>query len=161
MKKQLLALVSAAALCAGLMGPVSAAGQTFTDVPQGHWAYESVDYAVDKGYFSGTGVDTFSPDYTMTRAMLWTVLSRMDNYTGTSALGQPWYQSGQDWVVNNGISDGTNPDADITREQFASMLYNFARRTPAPPSPPLSSPPVPRRLPCSCGLTGWTKTARP
>lgn len=127
MKKQLLALVSAAALCAGLMGPVSAAGQTFTDVPQGHWAYESVDYAVDKGYFSGTGVDTFSPDYTMTRAMLWTVLSRMDNYTGTSALGQPWYKSGQDWVVKNGISDGTNPDADITREQFASMLYNFAR----------------------------------
>lgn len=129
MKKQLLALVSAAALCAGLMGPASAAGQTFTDVPQGHWAYESVDYAVDKGYFSGTGVDTFSPDYTMTRAMLWTVLSRMDNYTGTSAPSQPWYKSGQDWAVKNGISDGTNPDADITREQFASMLYNFARHT--------------------------------
>ena len=129
MKKQLLALVSAAALCAGLMGPASAAGQTFTDVPQGHWAYESIDYAVDKGYFSGTGVDTFSPDYTMTRAMLWTVLSRMDNYTGTSAPGQPWYKSGQDWAVKNGISDGTNPDADITREQFASMLYNFARYT--------------------------------
>lgn len=129
MKKKLLALVSAAALCAGLMVPVSAAGQTFTDVPQSHWANEFIDYAVDKGYFSGTSADTFSPDGTMTRAMLWTVLSRMDGYTGTAGPGDPWYQNGRDWAMANGISDGTSPDGSITREQFATMLYNFAKHT--------------------------------
>lgn len=129
MKKKLLALVSAAALCAGLMVPVSAAGQNFTDVPQSHWANEFIDYAVDKGYFSGTGADTFSPDGTMTRAMLWTVLSRMDGYTGTAGPGDPWYQNGRDWAMDNGISDGTSPDGSITREQFATMLYNFAKHT--------------------------------
>lgn len=129
MKKKLLALVSTAALCAGLMVPVSAAGQTFTDVPQSHWANEFIDYAVDKGYFSGTGADTFSPDGTMTRAMLWTVLSRMDGYTGTAGPGDPWYQNGRDWAMANGISDGTSPDGSITREQFATMLYNFAKHT--------------------------------
>lgn len=129
MKKKLLALVSAAALCAGLMLPVSAAGHTFTDVPQSHWANEFIDYAVDKGYFSGTGADTFSPDGTMTRAMLWTVLSRMDGYTGTAGPGDPWYQNGRDWAMANGISDGTSPDGSLTREQFATMLYNFAKYT--------------------------------
>lgn len=129
MKKKMLALVSAAALCAGLMVPVSAAGQTFTDVPQSHWANEFIDYAVDKGYFSGTSADTFSPDGTMTRAMLWTVLSRMDGYTGTAGPGDPWYQNGRDWAMANGISDGTSPDGSITREQFATMLYNFAKHT--------------------------------
>ena len=108
---------------------VSAVGRTFIDVPANHWAYESVSYAVDKGFFSGTGTDTFSPDGTMTRAMLWTVLSRMDGYTVTAAPDTPWYQAGRDWAIKNGISDGTNPDGNITREQFATMLRNFAKHT--------------------------------
>lgn len=125
MKKYLSAAL-ALTLCVGLMVPASAAGQTFTDVPSTHWAYESIDYAVEQGYFSGTGADTFSPDDPMTRAMLWTVLARMDGYTGTAGPDDPWYQNGQDWAMANGISDGTYPDMDITREQLATMLYNFA-----------------------------------
>lgn len=132
MKKKLLAAISAVALCVGLMVPTSAAGQTFTDVPQGHWAYEAVDYAVEKGYFSGTGEGTFSPDGTMTNAMLWTVLASMDGASTVSASGQPWYQSSQDWAVENNISDGANPNSNITREQFATMLYNFAAHIGAP-----------------------------
>lgn len=128
MKKYLSAAL-ALTLCVGMIVPASAAGQTFTDVPQSHWANEFIDYAVDKGYFSGTGADTFSPDGTMTRAMLWTVLSRMDGYTGTAGPGAPWYQNGRDWAMANGISDGTSPDGSITREQFATMLYNFAKYT--------------------------------
>lgn len=127
--KKYLSAVLALALCAGLFVPASAAGQTFTDVPANHWASEAVDYAVSKGYFSGTGSNTFSPDGTMTRAMLWTVLSRMDGYTGTAGPGDPWYQNGRDWAMANGISDGTNPDGNITREQFATMLRNFAKHT--------------------------------
>lgn len=128
MKKYLSAAL-ALTLCVGMIVPASAAGQTFTDVPQSHWANEFIDYAVDKGYFSGTGADIFSPDGTMTRAMLWTVLSRMDGYTGTAGPGDPWYQNGRDWAMANGISDGTSPDSSITREQFATMLYNFAKYT--------------------------------
>lgn len=128
MKKYLSAAL-ALTLCVGMIVPASAARQTFTDVPQSHWANEFIDYAVDKGYFSGTGADTFSPDGTMTRAMLWTVLSRMDDYTGTAGPGAPWYQNGRDWAMANGISDGTSPDGSITREQFATMLYNFAKHT--------------------------------
>ena len=101
----------------------------FSDVSAAHWANEAIGYAVDNGYFSGTGAGTFSPDGTMTRAMLWTVLSRMDGYTGTAKPGDPWYESGREWAVANGISDGTNPDGSVTREQFATMLYNFAAHT--------------------------------
>lgn len=124
------AFVLAGALCVSLyVGSIVGAQTRFTDVPEGHWAFESVEYAVDKGYFSGTSEDTFSPDTTMTRAMLWTVLARMDDYTGTAGTDAPWYQNGRDWAMANGISDGTNPDGNLTREQFATMLYNFAKHT--------------------------------
>lgn len=129
MRKKLSLALAAILTVSAMILPAGAAGPRFTDVPEGHWAYESIEYAVDHGYFSGTGEDTFSPDGTMTRAMLWTVLARMDGSTATSEPGQPWYQSGQDWAKENGISDGTNPDGNITREQFATMLYNFAEHT--------------------------------
>lgn len=117
----------------GVLLPGDSTEQTdkpsFSDVSASHWASEAIGYAVERGYFSGTGAGTFSPDGTMTRAMLWTVLARMDGYTGTAKPGDPWYQNGQDWAMANGISDGTNPDGSITREQFAAMLYNFAAHT--------------------------------
>ncbi|WP_191396157.1 S-layer homology domain-containing protein [Flavonifractor sp. An306] len=120
----------ACTLCVSIYaGSIVCAETRFTDVPETHWAYESVEYAVDHGYFSGTGGSTFSPDATMTRAMLWTVLARMDGYTGTAGPNDPWYQNGRDWAMANGISDGTNPEGNITREQFATMLYNFAEYT--------------------------------
>lgn len=129
MKRTLSFALAAILTVSTMILPAGAAGSRFTDVPENHWAYESVEYAVDKGYFSGTSEDTFSPDTTMTRAMLWTVLARMDNYTGTAGTDAPWYQNGRDWAMANGISDGTNPDGNLTREQFATMLYNFAKHT--------------------------------
>lgn len=129
MRKKLSLALAGILTVSAIILPAGAAGPRFKDVPEGHWAYESIEYAVNHGYFSGTGEDTFSPDGTMTRAMLWTVLARMDGSTATSEPGQPWYQSGQDWAKENGISDGTNPDGNITREQFATMLYNFAEHT--------------------------------
>lgn len=129
MRKQLSLALAAILTVSTMILPAGAAGSRFTDVPEGHWAFESVEYAVDKGYFSGTSENTFSPDTTMTRAMLWTVLARMDDYTGTAGPDDPWYQNGRDWAMANGISDGTNPDGNLTREQFATMLYNFAKHT--------------------------------
>ena len=126
MNRKLSLMLSATLIASTLILPTSAVGKRFSDVPDNHWASESISYAVNKGYFSGTSPTTFVPDGTMTRAMLWTVLSRMDDAPSTVAPGQPWYQSGRNWAIANGISDGTNPDGNITREQFATMLRNFA-----------------------------------
>lgn len=129
MRKKLWLALAAVLTVSAMILPAGAAGSPFTDVPQGHWAAESIDYAVNKGYFSGTSSTTFSPDLSMTRGMLWTVLSRMDDESITSAPGQIWYQAGREWAMASGISDGTNPDADITREQLATMLYRYAKYT--------------------------------
>lgn len=129
MRKKFWLALAAILTVSAMILPAGAAGSPFTDVPQGHWAAESIDYAVNKGYFSGTSSTTFSPDLSMTRGMLWTVLSRMDDESITSAPGQIWYQAGREWAMASGISDGTNPDADITREQLATMLYRYAKYT--------------------------------
>lgn len=129
MKRLFSLMLTGTLIVSALLLPAGAAGTRFSDVPASHWASGSIEYAVEKGYFSGTSSTTFSPEGSMTRAMLWMVLSRMDGYTGTAASGAPWYQAGRDWATANGISDGTNPDGSITREQFAAMLYNFARHT--------------------------------
>lgn len=60
----------------------------------------------------------------MTRAMLTTVLARFDG-VDTSG-GAVWYEKGIKWAVENSISDGTNPEREITREQLAVMLYRYA-----------------------------------
>ena len=53
-----------------------------------------------------------------------TILARMDGVdTGDS---NPWYQMGMEWAVRKGVSDGTGPEADITREQLATMLWRYA-----------------------------------
>ena len=96
----------------------------FIDMPSGHWAADSVDFVTAHGLFNGTGDDKFSPDAHMTRAMLMTVLARFDGVDTTSS--SPWYKAGMEWAVANEISDGSNPDADITREQLAVMLYRYA-----------------------------------
>lgn len=106
--------------------PAQAADNRFTDVPSTHWAHDAIEYVVDKDLFAGTSATTFSPEGTMTRAMLWVVLARMDGVDTSKTNGGAWYQAGLDWAVKNGISDGTNPNNNITREQFASMLYRYA-----------------------------------
>ena len=96
--------------------------QNFNDT-ENHWGEDSVDFVAARGIFNGTGNDGFTPDGTMTRGMLMTVLARMSGVDTTG--GDTWYQKGLEWAVANGISDGTNPDAEITREQLATMLYRY------------------------------------
>lgn len=125
MKKRILSVILTLTLCMGLSAPALAA-RTFTDVPADYWAYDAIQYVTDEGLFSGTSGTTFTPGGTMTRAMLWVVLARMDGVDTSTASGEAWYQPGLDWAVENGISDGTNPNNNITREQFAAMLYRYA-----------------------------------
>lgn len=97
----------------------------FADVPQTFWAADAIDFSTSRGLFAGTGADMFAPEGTMNRAMIWTVLARFNGHD-MAQTGREWYSAGQEWAVAAGISDGTNPDGMMTREQLAAMLYRYA-----------------------------------
>ncbi len=97
----------------------------FDDVATDAWYFDAVSYAVSEGLFTGTSDNSFSPDTAMTRAMLWTVLARMEGIDTQG--GDSWYTKGMEWAVSTGISDGTNPDGNITREELSTMLYRYAQ----------------------------------
>ena len=92
--------------------------------PAGSWDEDAVSYVVKLGLFNGTGEREFSPDAPMTRAMFMTVLARLDG--ADTSDGAAWYEPGMAWAMSNGISDGTNPEGSVTREQMAAMLYRYA-----------------------------------
>lgn len=96
----------------------------FTDLPANHWGYHGIQFAVSRELFAGTSSTTFSPDEAMTRAMIITVLARLAGVDTTA--GSSWYEAGQNWAIENGISDGSNLNSPVTREQIAVMLYRYA-----------------------------------
>ena len=97
----------------------------FADVPDNYWGAEAVDFAVSRELFAGTSATTFAPDTAMTRAMIVTVLARFESVDTTT--GDTWYEAGQQWAMQNGISDGSNMEQGLTREQLATMLYRYAQ----------------------------------
>lgn len=97
----------------------------FTDVASGSWYYDGVKYACDNGLMNGTSANAFSPNADTTRSMIVTILARMEG-VNTSG-GATWYTAGRAWAMENGISDGTNMEGKITREQLAAMLYRYAK----------------------------------
>ena len=98
----------------------------FADVPDNYWGAEAVGFAVSRELFAGTSATTFAPDTAMTRGMIVTVLARFEG-VDTSTGDTWWYAAGQQWAVANGVSDGTNLDSSLTREQLATMLYRYAQ----------------------------------
>ena len=86
-----------------------------------HWASEAVNFVTSREIFNGTGEGAFSPNNSMTRGMLMTVLARL-NGVDTDG-GATWYEKGLEWAVTQGISDGTNPDQSVSREQLVTMLW--------------------------------------
>ena len=96
----------------------------FTDVADNFWGKEAIGYVVAEGLMNGTSETTFAPNVTTTRAMLMTILARMDGVDTTGS--DPWYQKGMEWAAAEGVSDGTNPEGTITREQLAVMLYRYS-----------------------------------
>ena len=104
--------------------PALAKDLPFTDVTSTDWFYSDVKYAYETGLMTGTSGTAFSPEAPVTRGMVMTILARRegirtDRYT-------PWYAAGCEWAKANGISDGSNPEAPVTREQLAAMLYRYA-----------------------------------
>ncbi|WP_295582805.1 S-layer homology domain-containing protein [uncultured Oscillibacter sp.] len=97
----------------------------FTDVTKGDWCYDAVAYVYGAGLMMGTTETAFGPAGAVTRAQVWTVLARLDG--ADTSGGAPWYAPAQAWAVEKGVSDGTNPDGPVTREQLVTMLYRYAQ----------------------------------
>lgn len=97
---------------------------SFKDVPQNSWFASAVQYVTSSSLMNGTSTTAFSPSATMSRGMLMTVLAR---YAGESTEGGTvWYEKGMNWAKSKGVSDGSAPNRNITREQLAAMLYRYA-----------------------------------
>jgi hypothetical protein len=140
--------------------------ERFTDIA-GHWAIESINFAVERGLFTGTTDTTFSPNTSMSRGMLVTVLGRlsgadMSGYTASSfadvAAGK-YYLPYIEWALKNNIIGGVGdnrfaPDSNVTREQMAVILQNYANAAGiALPSAPAAS------FADGGAISGWAKDA--
>lgn len=109
----------------------------FTDVKSGNWFYDAVKYAYEQGLMTGTSATTFAPNGTMNRAMIVTVLYRLEKspaVTGASKFtdvpaGQ-WYSDAVAWAAANKIVNGYDettfgPMNAVTREQMAAILFRY------------------------------------
>ncbi len=110
----------------------------FMDVPdESNWAHKGIDYAVSHGLFAGTSDNTFSPDDSMTRAMMVTVLWRFagkPTASGTNPFRDvptnAYYYEPVLWAAANGVVSGVSadrfdPNGKITREQIAAIMYRY------------------------------------
>ena len=110
--------------------------KTFADA-ENHWAEDAVAFASSHELFQGVTETSFAPDAPMNRAMLATVLCRLENAAageGTQFDDVPegmWYTEAVSWASGAGIVSGTGtgfePDGSVTREQLVTMLYRYAR----------------------------------
>ena len=95
----------------------------FTDVSAGAWYFDAVSYVYVGGLMDGVSDTLFDPDGTMTRAMVWAILARVD---GETVTGDGWIETAREWAVAEGVSDGENATDYVTREQLAAMLWRYA-----------------------------------
>lgn len=111
---------------------------SFTDVKNSDWFYEDVQYVYDRGLMDGVGNNKFDPNGKCTRAMIVTILYRMEGkpaHSGsnpfTDVSGGQWYTDAVIWAAENKIVNGVgkgkfDPEADVTREQLATILCRYA-----------------------------------
>lgn len=111
----------------------------FTDVPADAWYAEAVKYVSENGLMSGVGDGKFAPDTITTRAMVVTVLYRIEGEPSIGAGGKfadvasgQWYSNAVEWAAANGIVDGYGngkfgPNDTMTREQMAVVMYRYAK----------------------------------
>ena len=118
--------------------PATDVSEIFTDVPANHWAQAAIQYVYDNGLMTGVSDSEFAPEATTTRAMIVSMLARMENVTSAADAGftdvtaSDWYATAVNWAAANGIVSGIGdntfaPNAPITREQLAAMLMNYAQ----------------------------------
>lgn len=102
----------------------SGAALVFSDVPAGSWYYDAVAYVSENGLMNGVDAGTFDPNGTLTRAMVWTILARLEGVDTEG--GASWYAKAQAWAMESGVSDGDDPMGAITREQLVTMLWRYS-----------------------------------
>ena len=118
--------------------PATDVSEIFTDVPANHWAQAAIQYVYDNGLMTGVSDTAFAPEATTTRAMIVSMLARMENVTSAADAGftdvnaSDWYATAVNWAAANGIVNGISddtfaPNDPITREQLAAMLMNYAQ----------------------------------
>ena len=141
MKKRMLRLTLPLWLARSLLtGTASAAATpTFADVQEGDWYVEDVAYVYEHGLMDGTAAYTFSPNGKATRAMVITILYRLEGeptVTGdtpfTDLVAGQYYLDAVAWASTNDIVNGVTsttfaPNDPITREQMAAILYRYAQ----------------------------------
>ena len=118
--------------------PAAPVGLPFADVSGSDWFYNDVRYVYEKGIMDGTGADRFSPNAPLTRAMIVTILYRMDGSPAMSGASDfkdvdsnKWFAKAVAWAAANGIVNGYGsglfgPNDPVTREQLAAILYRYA-----------------------------------
>lgn len=112
-------------------------GLPFVDVKSGDWFYDAVKYAYENGLMNGTSETIFAPNGTMNRAMIVTVLYRLEKTPAVTTASQfadvpagQWYSDAVAWAAANNIVNGYNettfgPMNAVTREQMAAILYRY------------------------------------
>ena len=110
----------------------------FSDVSDSDWFYDPVVWIYNEGLMTGTSATTFEPNTSTTRAMIVSMLARMENVTSAADAGfadvaaNDWYATAVNWAAASGITSGTgdgnfSPNTAITREQLAAILMNYAQ----------------------------------
>ncbi len=110
--------------------------EIFMDVVPNAWYTAAIQYAYDQGLMTGVSANEFAPEATTTRAMIVSILARLEGVTSAQAAGfadvsDEWYATAVNWAANvgvvNGYEDNTfRPNTAITREQLAAILMNYA-----------------------------------
>ncbi len=98
----------------------------YYDLDMAKWYHDGIHFCLDNGLMKGVGSYMFDPDGTTTRPMMVTILSRMDGCDTED--GATWDEVGKAWAKTYKISDGIPEEGNITREEFATMLYRYAQK---------------------------------
>ena len=117
--------------------PATDVSDIFIDVAPNAWYKDAVQYAYGNGLMTGTSANEFAPEATTTRAMIVSILARLENVTSAEDAGfadvsaGDWYATAVNWAASAGVVSGTgdgnfSPNAAITREQLAAMLMNYS-----------------------------------
>ena len=116
--------------------PATDVSEIFIDIAPNAWYKDAVQYAYDSGLMTGVSANEFAPEATTTRAMIVSILARLENVTSAESAGfndvnDEWYATAVNWAASvgvvNGYEDNTfRPNRPITREQLAAILMNYA-----------------------------------
>ena len=133
MKRKILSLALAVVMALGIVTPAIAAGPTFSDVPESHWAYADVEAAAAQGLMNGTGNGMFSPDLKVSVSQFLTLVGRVVFPDTKVTESDSWYGPYVAAAQTNGLLEGTqvdvnNVEAEITRYDMAVILRAAAKK---------------------------------